>query len=315
MRSRPPALPPAVSGARHTFQSAAGPLSYYTSVSQDAAEAVHHAPLLLIHSVNAAASAYEVRPLYEHYRGIRSLYAPDLPGFGFSDRSDRDYTPRLMTDAIHAMVAEIRRVHGPAPIDALAVSLSCEFLARAASEAPGALRSIALVSPTGFNRAEPRYGPPGSTRGMPLLRSLFTRPLWSQGFFDLLTSRPSVRYFLHKTWGSKQIDEGLLDYDCLTTRQPGARQAPYCLCPASSSAGTSAVFTSRSNCRYGCRTGCVETSSTIAASGRSKPDPTGLFASFRPGRCRTSRHWKNLCASTTRFSNALTLGVSAIRQP
>jgi hypothetical protein len=37
-----------------------------------------------------------------------------------------------------------------------------------------------------------------------------------------------VRYFLQKTWGSKNIDEGLLDYDCLTTRQPGARHAPYC---------------------------------------------------------------------------------------
>jgi pimeloyl-ACP methyl ester carboxylesterase len=228
MRSTPPALPPAVSGARHTFQSAAGLLSYYTSVPQDAAEAVHQAPLLLIHSVNAAASAYEVRPLYEHYRGIRSVYAPDLPGFGFSDRSDRDYTPRLMTDAVHAMVAEIRRVHGPAPIDALAVSLSSEFLGRAANEAPGAFRTIALVSPTGFNRSEPRYGPPGSTRGMPLLRSLFTRAPWSKGFFELLTSRPSVRYFLQKTWGSKNIDEGLLDYDCLTTRQPGARHAPYC---------------------------------------------------------------------------------------
>ena len=228
MRSTLPPLPPAVSGARHTFQSAAGPLSYYTSVPPDPAEAVHHAPLLLIHSVNAAASAYEVRPLYEHYRGIRSVYAPDMPGFGFSDRSDRDYTPRLMTDAVHAMVTEIRRVHGPAPIDAVAVSLSCEFLARAANEAPGAFRSVALVSPTGFNRAEPRYGPPGSTRGMPLLRSLFTRPPWSRGFFDLLTSRPSVRYFLQKTWGSKNIDVGLLDYDCLTTRQPGARHAPYC---------------------------------------------------------------------------------------
>ena len=228
MRSTLPPLPPAVSGARHTFQSAAGPLSYYTSVLPGPAEAVHLAPLLLIHSVNAAASAYEVRPLYEHYRGIRSVYAPDMPGFGFSDRSDRDYTPRLMTDAVHAMVTEIRRVHGPAPIDAVAVSLSCEFLARAANEAPGAFRSVALVSPTGFNRAEPHYGPPGSTRGMPLLRSLFTRPPWSRGFFDLLTSRPSVRYFLQKTWGSKNIDEGLLDYDCLTTRQPGARHAPYC---------------------------------------------------------------------------------------
>lgn len=65
-------------------------------------------PLLLVHSVNAAATAYEMKTLFEHYRGKRPVYALDLPGFGLSDRSDRKYTPRLMTDAIHAAVREIQ---------------------------------------------------------------------------------------------------------------------------------------------------------------------------------------------------------------
>ena len=46
-------------------------------------------PLLLVHSVNAAASAAEVRPLHEHYRATRTVLSLDLPGYGFSDRSDR----------------------------------------------------------------------------------------------------------------------------------------------------------------------------------------------------------------------------------
>jgi pimeloyl-ACP methyl ester carboxylesterase len=184
-------------------------------------------PLLLIHSINAAGSAYEIRPLYEHYRATRPVYAPDLPGFGFSERSDREYTPRLMTDAVLRMVEEIRRIHGPAPIDALALSLASEFLARAAVEMPDAFRTLALVSPTGFDRGAPRYGAPGSHRGMPWLRRLFRFPLWDEGFFNLLTSRASIRFFLQKTWGSKDIDAGMLDYDRITTRQPGARYAPY----------------------------------------------------------------------------------------
>ena len=216
-------LPPAVSGERRTLHSAAGELGYYVS----GPPATAGAPLLLVHSVNAAASAYEVRPLYERYAASRPVYALELPGFGFSERSDRRYTPRLMTDAILAMIAEIARQHERAPIDALAVSLGCEFLARAVSEAPSALRSIALVSPTGFDRSAPRAGPPGSTRGMPLLYGLFTVPLWKRAFFDLLTSRRSVRFFLEKTWGSKGIDEGMVDYDWLTARQPGAHHAPY----------------------------------------------------------------------------------------
>ncbi|MGH8532652.1 MAG: alpha/beta fold hydrolase [Gammaproteobacteria bacterium] len=183
--------------------------------------------MLLIHSVNAAASAYEVRPLFEHYRKTRTVYALDLTGFGFSDRGDRAYTPRLMTDAILAMVREIARTHGNAPMDALAVSLSSEFLARAATENPDAFRTLGLVSPTGFNSNTPDVAPPDSTRAMPTLRRIFSFPLWSRAFFDLLTSKPSIRYFLEKTWGSKQIDEGLLDYDYLTTHQPEAQYAPY----------------------------------------------------------------------------------------
>ncbi len=62
---------------------------------------------------------------------------------------------------------------------------------------------------------------------MPFLYATFRFPLWSKGFFDLLTTRPSVRLFLNKSWGSKEIDEGMLEYDLLTTRQPGARHAPY----------------------------------------------------------------------------------------
>jgi hypothetical protein len=61
------------------------------------------------------------------------------------------YTPRLMTDAVHAILAVIRDKYGDAPVDAIALSLSCEFLARAAIEDRGAFRSIGFVSPTGFN--------------------------------------------------------------------------------------------------------------------------------------------------------------------
>lgn len=53
-------------------------------------------PLLLVHSINAAAAASEVRPLFDHYRATRSVFAVDLPGYGFSERSDRAYTPGLL---------------------------------------------------------------------------------------------------------------------------------------------------------------------------------------------------------------------------
>jgi pimeloyl-ACP methyl ester carboxylesterase len=223
-----PTLPPALSGARVEIDSSAGRLSFYVAGPvEDVGGSADRTPLLLLHSINASASAYEVRPLYEHYRQRRPVYALDLPGFGFSDRSDRQYLPRLMTDAVHAMVAEIQRLQGDAPIDVIGVSLSSEYAARAAKETPARFRSVALVSPTGFNRGAPFNGPPGSTRGIAWLRRFFFNPRWSDGLYRWLTKRGVIRYFLRKTWGSRQIDDGMLEYDVLTTRQPGAKFAPY----------------------------------------------------------------------------------------
>ncbi|MGC2521768.1 MAG: alpha/beta fold hydrolase [Stellaceae bacterium] len=244
------ASPAAVSGERREFASTAGPLSYYRC-----GPAAPTDPLLLVHSVNAAAAAYEVRPLYEHYCKTRTVYALELPGFGFSARRDRAYTPRLMTDAILAMASEIAAAHGGAAIDALALSLSSEFLARAAAERPAAFRSIALVSPTGFSRNMPAGATPGGTRGMPALRRILSFPLWSRALYDLLASKPSIRFFLQKAWGSKDIDEGLLEYDYLTTHQPGAPYAPYFLSAVFCSASTSSKSIDPCRTRYGCRTG------------------------------------------------------------
>jgi pimeloyl-ACP methyl ester carboxylesterase len=219
-----PALPNAVSGERFEFDSPAGRLSCYV--------AGRGAPLLLVHSVNAAASAAEVRPLYESYRGSRTVYAIDLPGYGFSDRSDRPYTPRLMTDALHAVVAQIQARHGEAPIDALAVSLASEFLARAALETPGRFSRIALVSPTGFSGSKRRRGAPGSTLYLPALHRALTGPGWGGALFRGLTRPGVIRFFLGKTWGSRDIDEALWAYDVITTRQPGAEHAPLCFLSA-----------------------------------------------------------------------------------
>ncbi|MBM4227053.1 MAG: alpha/beta fold hydrolase [Gammaproteobacteria bacterium] len=185
-------------------------------------------PVLLVHSVNAAASAAEIRPLFESLRQGHRVYAPDLPGFGLSARPAIVHTPRVMTDALATVQAAIAERHPGRPLDALAVSLGCEFLARAASENPAAYRSLALVSPTGFRGARPPYGSAGSTRALPRLHAFLTRQLWRRRLFDLLTSRRSIRFFLRKTWGDKHIDEQMFEYAWRTARAPGAEHAPLC---------------------------------------------------------------------------------------
>lgn len=201
----------------------AGRLQLY-SASPSAASAISSPPVLLVHSVNAAASAYEVRPIYERLV-TRPTYAIDLPGFGLSDRSPRRYVPRLMTDAIHAAVEHVRHRHAGAPVDALAVSLACEFLARAAVERPASFRTLALVSPTGL-AGRRLDGPPEATLGREGVHAALAKPWLGPRLFRWLTRPGVVRYFLQRTYGSKAIDEGLWAYAVETAHQPGAEHAP-----------------------------------------------------------------------------------------
>lgn len=218
-------LTPALPATRRDLDSPAGPLSLYSDQPEGAGSGLP--PLLLVHSVNAAASAAEIAPLFAHYRQQRAVYALELPGFGFSDRSDRPYTPRLMTDALHAAIATIQAEQGGTAVDVLAVSLAGEFAARAKCEAPHSIRRLALVSPTGFRGTKLRYGQAGSTLGLPWLYRLFTWSGWRQGIFNTLTRPGVVRYFLRRTWGGPAIDEALWRYCVLTARQPGASNAPF----------------------------------------------------------------------------------------
>lgn len=80
-------LKPAIPDAEHrVIRTEAGNLFCYADTSAPGR------PLLLVHSVNAAASSIEMRPLFELFRGKRPVYALDLPGFGFSSRRDRVYS-------------------------------------------------------------------------------------------------------------------------------------------------------------------------------------------------------------------------------
>jgi pimeloyl-ACP methyl ester carboxylesterase len=219
MHTTPP-LTPAVSGQRLEINSPAGRLSYYVDGSGP--------PLLLVHSVNAAATVAEVKPVFDHYKATRTVFALDLPGFGFSERSARPYTPALMIAAIQALLDVIEKRCAVRGVDVMGLSLACEFVARLAVQQPSRVRALALVSPTGFSSGKSRRGAAGSTYAMSWFFAALTGPGWGRGLFNLLTRPGVVRYFLNKTWGSKQIDEELCAYCVLTARQDGAEHAPLC---------------------------------------------------------------------------------------
>lgn len=182
-------------------------------------------PLLLVHSINASASAAEVRPLFERYGARRPTLALELPGFGTSQRGPLPYSPAMMAQSVLRAAQHLREMGFNHPIDVLALSLSCEFVAMAVLEQPTWFRSVALVSPTGLESGRDEHFQNGRTKERPLLRRVLAAPVGELAF-RLLTTPASMRWFLERAWGSPVIDETLLAYGELTARRPGARYAP-----------------------------------------------------------------------------------------
>jgi pimeloyl-ACP methyl ester carboxylesterase len=220
-------LAPALNAERQFIQHRGQRVAVYLSVPPHAQGQAGATPLVLLHSINAAASAAEVKPIFDRYAQDRPVLAIELPGFGASDRRPIAYTPELMVGCVHAALQHLRDLGFPGAVDLMAVSLACEFAARAALENPAAFRSLALVSPTGFSSARPERYDNGKTKDKPRLRWLLERELWSQRLFRWLTSEKIMRTFLQRAWGSRPIDEGLVAYNLLTVAQPGASHAPY----------------------------------------------------------------------------------------
>ncbi|NTY01939.1 alpha/beta fold hydrolase [Deinococcus sp. JMULE3] len=207
-----PTLRPALGGERRFLTLPGfGRVAYYADPRGEGR------PLVLTVSVNAAASAYEMKPLWDAFAGTRPVYALEWPGFGSSDRPDVKYTSALMTGALTALVAELG-----SEVDIVALSLGSEFAARAALQEPR-IRSLALISPSGLG--QPRGGTQRATNedgGQTLYNRLNT---FSTPLYALLRTRISIEYFLSRSFRGP-VDQGLVNYSMDTTRQPGAKYAP-----------------------------------------------------------------------------------------
>jgi pimeloyl-ACP methyl ester carboxylesterase len=210
-RGGPDVLPEAVDAPRADVVMEGGwRLAYYAERSAPGR------PLVLVHSINAAPSSFEVKPLFDHYRSQRPVYSLDLPGFGHSERRPAGYTPELYARALETF---LEKVVGE-PADLIALSLGAEFAARAIGSKPAAVASLVLISPTGFSRRVPP-----SPRVGRIAHKVLTIPVLSQALFDLVASKRSIAYYLGRSFVGKP-PQATLDYAYATSHQPGARHAP-----------------------------------------------------------------------------------------
>ena len=210
----PAGLPPAIDDATaRTFELPQGRVNYYVRPGTGP-------PVVMWHSFNAAASSFEMRPIFQNLAATtdRPLYAVDWLGFGRSARPDVAYEPALYLQQVRQFLQQ--RVQEPA--DLVGLSLGGEYAARVAHELPTHVRRLVLISPTGL----------GNDRGPSPLGRFFVRASGSIGAFELLyyalTRRTSIRGFYARQvfLDPTRIPDALVDYAYVTSHARGAHHAP-----------------------------------------------------------------------------------------
>jgi len=167
--------------------------------------------VLVLHGIHAAASNKEFDQIWSQLAQTHHVIAPDLPGFGRSDRPPLTYSAALYG----AFVADFAE---DATDDAACVasSLTGAYAALAQRQAAPFSRLL-LVCPTADTGPRRTW-----------LRSLFRSPLVGQTLFNALVSKRSLHWFDNRDAYSSEVSytEHDVGYQWETAHQPGARFAP-----------------------------------------------------------------------------------------
>lgn len=168
--------------------------------------------MLLLHGVNAAGSNQEFERVAERLATEYHVVAPDLPGFGRSDRPPITYSGTLYESFVADFASEI--VEKPICVGS---SLSGAYAVAAARDGTE-FAEFVLVCPTATAMPDERVW----------LRSILRSPVVGESLFNLLSSYPSLRYFEadHGLYDRDSVGEEYVEYKWRTTHQPGARFAP-----------------------------------------------------------------------------------------
>jgi pimeloyl-ACP methyl ester carboxylesterase len=211
--SAPSSLPRAINAATRTLESPGGRTNYYVRDGTGT-------PIVLLHSFNAAASPFEMRPIFDRLADAtdRPIYALDWLGFGRSAREDRTYTPDVYHDQLFHFLDTVL----DEPADLVGLSLGCEYAARAGLQAAAKVRRLALIAPTGLTRGR---GPSAFGRaGIALAAATGTFEL----LFYRLARRSSLRDFYERQVfiDPDAIPDDLVNYAYVTAHVLGAHHAP-----------------------------------------------------------------------------------------
>jgi pimeloyl-ACP methyl ester carboxylesterase len=174
-------------------------------------------PLVLLHSIHAAASAHEMRPLVQRFQREtdRPIFALEWLGFGHSDRPEVSYTPELLEDQLEHWLGH--SVRGEEGADVIGLSLGATYAVELARRRPGLIRSIAAIEPFGL-------GDEPSEIGIVWERLLFSVPGVQRAFYDRITTPDALYEFAKENLFTQEfgVPEEFVEFGAETARVEGA---------------------------------------------------------------------------------------------
>lgn len=220
----PQPLDSSLPGEAHLYRWKRGYI-YYKVVG-----AAHAPPMVLLHTPELAGSAYEMLGIMASLATRYRVYAPDLLGFGLSDRPDISYTADLYTELLHDFLADV--VKEPATL--VASRLACNYAISVAASSPELCARLVLLSPTAL------YGHQAGTFRLPaaLANALPARiiiPRWLEMlFYPLLVMFTRLARRVKNNPETQLLEPSVdaatrnptPDYMYATTHQFGAEHAP-----------------------------------------------------------------------------------------
>jgi pimeloyl-ACP methyl ester carboxylesterase len=178
------------------------------------------APLIFLHDIGAGASSFMWRKNFDALAADFHVYAPDLPGFGLSDKSaSAPYSADLYTAFIRDFLREEVQ-HAPAHI--VAGGWSAAFAVRVADEHPALVASLTLIAPGGVNTLHARPDLPGAA-----FYGLLHSPVLGASFYNAMTSERSLRDYARKRlfYERRFVTPRLVAHYYNASHQPGAQHA------------------------------------------------------------------------------------------
>jgi pimeloyl-ACP methyl ester carboxylesterase len=174
-------------------------------------------PIVILHSINAIASAHEMRPLVQRIqRGTqRPIYVLEWLGFGHSDRPDIPYTPEVLEEQLEHFLEKVLRQ--PEPVDVIGLSLGATYAAGVARRRPDLVRSLVAIEPAGLGEEPAALSTAWS-------RLLFTLPGVQRAFYDRLTTPDALYDFARENLFSSDfgVPSEYVEYGAETARMEGA---------------------------------------------------------------------------------------------